>query len=206
MMNAESPSAELPPSKWIASNRSAFAIWDAFPVTTGHALIISRRPIADWWEATPGELTPRPESQFVCFAHDAALEDSPSPVRRGDPLLFERFSGSSDDDFIGGPVLMQTQTSAGTENHLMVPNSRNGKRVARLVSRLSQTDINPLAMRIRETFKRADVPVLYDFQFNQGNWSSGHVSLPNHTILFVLVCHSAEATGCDPPRRPLRES
>jgi superfamily II DNA or RNA helicase/HKD family nuclease/diadenosine tetraphosphate (Ap4A) HIT family hydrolase len=140
------------------------------------------------------ELTPRPESQFVCFAHDAALEDSPSPVRRGDPLLFERLSGSSDDDFIGEPALVQTRTSTGTETQLMVPDSSSGKRFARLVSRLSQTDINPLAMRIGETFKRADVPVLYGFQFNQGNWSSGHVSLPNHTILFVTLQKRQDAT------------
>ena len=133
------------------------------------------------------ELTPRPAGEFICFAHDAALEDSHSPVRRGDPLLFEWLSGSSHDGSIGEPVLVQTQTSAGTETQLTVPNSGSGKRVARLVSRLSQTDINPLAMRIGEAFKRADVPPLYGFEFNQGNWASGHVSLTNHAILFVTL-------------------
>lgn len=28
---------------------------DAFPVSPGHALIITRRPIATWWEATNDE-------------------------------------------------------------------------------------------------------------------------------------------------------
>ena len=56
-MSDESPFSAVLPSEWIASNRSAFAIWDAFPVAPGHALIVSRRLIADWWEATAGERT-----------------------------------------------------------------------------------------------------------------------------------------------------
>lgn len=52
-----SPFFEIPPSEHLAANRSAFAIYDAFPVTKGHALVISRRLIADWWEATPDERT-----------------------------------------------------------------------------------------------------------------------------------------------------
>ncbi|WP_168702510.1 DUF3427 domain-containing protein [Gordonia paraffinivorans] len=55
MNNPESPFADVPRSEWIASNRSAFAIWDAYPVTPGHALVISRREIQDWWVATPEE-------------------------------------------------------------------------------------------------------------------------------------------------------
>ena len=38
---------EIPQSDWIAANRSAFAVWDGYPVTPGHALIVSRRQISD---------------------------------------------------------------------------------------------------------------------------------------------------------------
>ncbi|MDH3022751.1 hypothetical protein BJF87_24810 [Gordonia sp. CNJ-863] len=51
----ESPFVDIPRSEWIASNRSAFAIWDAYPVSPGHALVISRREIEDWWVATAEE-------------------------------------------------------------------------------------------------------------------------------------------------------
>ena len=51
----DSPFLALPPERWIASNEHAFAIPDAFPVSPGHALIITRRPVATWWEATPEE-------------------------------------------------------------------------------------------------------------------------------------------------------
>ncbi len=55
MTTPESPFFEVPQADWIAANRSAFAIWDAHPVNPGHALVVSRRQISDWWEATPSE-------------------------------------------------------------------------------------------------------------------------------------------------------
>jgi diadenosine tetraphosphate (Ap4A) HIT family hydrolase len=31
------------------------SLWDGFPVAPGHALLIPRRHVADWFEATPEE-------------------------------------------------------------------------------------------------------------------------------------------------------
>lgn len=45
----------MPRDRYLAENRSAFAILDAFPVTEGHALVIPRRLISTWWEASPDE-------------------------------------------------------------------------------------------------------------------------------------------------------
>lgn len=50
-----SPFLDVPRDQWLAENRSAFAIFDAFPVTEGHALVIPHRRIATWWEASPDE-------------------------------------------------------------------------------------------------------------------------------------------------------
>ena len=57
MTSSESPFFEIPIAAWIDSNRSAFAVWDAFPVSAGHALVVTRRPLSTWWEATPEERT-----------------------------------------------------------------------------------------------------------------------------------------------------
>ena len=46
---------KISPTEHIAGNRLAFAVWDRFPVTEGHALVIARREVADWWGATPEE-------------------------------------------------------------------------------------------------------------------------------------------------------
>ncbi len=46
---------DLDPSNWVGSNELAFALRDGFPVSPGHTLVIPRRLIAEWWEATPAE-------------------------------------------------------------------------------------------------------------------------------------------------------
>jgi diadenosine tetraphosphate (Ap4A) HIT family hydrolase len=51
----ESPFLEVHSSEWIAANDLAFAIYDKFPVSTGHALVISRRLIATWFDASDAE-------------------------------------------------------------------------------------------------------------------------------------------------------
>jgi len=50
-----SPFLKVPESEWVASNAQAFAIRDRYPVSPGHTLVIPRRPVATWFEATPEE-------------------------------------------------------------------------------------------------------------------------------------------------------
>ncbi len=42
-------------SEWLYSNPLAFAIRDAFPVSPGHALVVTRRQVAGWFDATREE-------------------------------------------------------------------------------------------------------------------------------------------------------
>ena len=55
MPSGDSPFLAIPASEVLASNRSAFVIADRFPVSPGHALVVPRRVIATWWEATDEE-------------------------------------------------------------------------------------------------------------------------------------------------------
>jgi superfamily II DNA or RNA helicase/diadenosine tetraphosphate (Ap4A) HIT family hydrolase/HKD family nuclease len=50
-----SPFLAVPASEWLVANRSAFVIADRFPVSRGHALVVPRRVISTWWEATDAE-------------------------------------------------------------------------------------------------------------------------------------------------------
>jgi diadenosine tetraphosphate (Ap4A) HIT family hydrolase/HKD family nuclease len=54
-MSELSPFEQVPSERWIASNESAFALRDAFPVSPGHSLVITKRRIGTWWEATQAE-------------------------------------------------------------------------------------------------------------------------------------------------------
>jgi diadenosine tetraphosphate (Ap4A) HIT family hydrolase len=74
----------LPPSTWVASNALAFAVRDAFPVSPGHTLVVTRRVVPDWFSASEAEraavmelvervkrdldgATPRPDGYNVGF-------------------------------------------------------------------------------------------------------------------------------------------
>jgi superfamily II DNA or RNA helicase/diadenosine tetraphosphate (Ap4A) HIT family hydrolase/HKD family nuclease len=50
-----SPFLEIPRGEWIAANDLAFAVHDRFPVSPGHTLVITRRVVPTWWDATRAE-------------------------------------------------------------------------------------------------------------------------------------------------------
>lgn len=50
-----SPFLAIPESEWVAANALAFAIRDRYPVSPGHTLVIPRRQVATWFEATAEE-------------------------------------------------------------------------------------------------------------------------------------------------------
>src|SRR5262245_50853225 len=43
------------PERVFHAGELAFVLWDAHPVSPGHALIVPRRHVATWWNATPEE-------------------------------------------------------------------------------------------------------------------------------------------------------
>jgi superfamily II DNA or RNA helicase/diadenosine tetraphosphate (Ap4A) HIT family hydrolase/HKD family nuclease len=50
-----SPFLNAPRSAWIASNQLAFALPDQFPVSPGHTLVVTRRVVPSWFDATADE-------------------------------------------------------------------------------------------------------------------------------------------------------
>lgn len=49
------PFLDIPEQEWLASNDLAFAIFDRYPVTDGHRLVITRRVVPDWWACSADE-------------------------------------------------------------------------------------------------------------------------------------------------------
>jgi diadenosine tetraphosphate (Ap4A) HIT family hydrolase len=50
-----SPFLERTTSEWLASNDLTFAIRDAFPVSPGHTLVVTKRIVETWFDATAAE-------------------------------------------------------------------------------------------------------------------------------------------------------
>jgi len=49
------PFCDPPEDRIFAQDRLAIALWDGYPVSPGHALIIPRRHIPNWFDATESE-------------------------------------------------------------------------------------------------------------------------------------------------------
>jgi superfamily II DNA or RNA helicase/diadenosine tetraphosphate (Ap4A) HIT family hydrolase/HKD family nuclease len=50
-----SPFLAVPAGEWLCSNDLAFAIFDSFPVSSGHVLVTTRRIVETWFDATDAE-------------------------------------------------------------------------------------------------------------------------------------------------------
>ena len=54
-MNSGCPFCDPPENRIIYEDDGAVALWDGFPVSPGHSLIVPRRHVATWFEATQEE-------------------------------------------------------------------------------------------------------------------------------------------------------
>lgn len=55
MPSFDSPFLKRPESEWLCSTSLAFAIFDGFPVSPGHTLVITKRVVATWFDASLDE-------------------------------------------------------------------------------------------------------------------------------------------------------
>ena len=52
---APSPFVEVPEAEWVCANDLCFAIFDSYPVSPGHVLVITRRVVPTFFECTAAE-------------------------------------------------------------------------------------------------------------------------------------------------------
>ena len=159
-----------------------------------------------------------PSTQFVAVSRGESMAGGSDPIHHGDPLLFEWVRGVGREELQGSRVLVELNSKEGSSAVLKQLDKRAGQWllvsndpqvpviegtsdmtiVAKLVRRLSEAEISPLAKFIGERFKRDQIPPLFGTEYNPGNWQTGHVSLGQDVVLFVtLVKSSAMEFGSD---------
>jgi diadenosine tetraphosphate (Ap4A) HIT family hydrolase len=81
---ASSPFLDIPESQWIISNAHAFAVWDGFPVSPGHVLVVTRRFVTTWFDADQKEQAAVLELVNAVKKHlDATLPQKPDGYNVG---------------------------------------------------------------------------------------------------------------------------
>jgi len=55
MSDSPCPFCDLPADRMILQNPVVYAMWDGYPVSPGHVLVVTRRHVAGWAETTAAE-------------------------------------------------------------------------------------------------------------------------------------------------------
>ncbi|MBM3955800.1 MAG: HIT domain-containing protein [Planctomycetes bacterium] len=109
---APSPFLEVPEAEWVCANDLCFAIFDSYPVSPGHVLVITRRVVPTFFECTAAEqqalfalvgdvkalldrrLEPKPDGYNVGFNAGAAAGQTVPHVH---VHVIPRYAGDMDD-------------------------------------------------------------------------------------------------------------
>jgi diadenosine tetraphosphate (Ap4A) HIT family hydrolase len=80
--NPSCPFCTPQPNRIFLESDLILGLWDGFPVSPGHALLVPRRHVADWFDATADEqaaLTGAISRARMLIEERAALEGRPKP-------------------------------------------------------------------------------------------------------------------------------
>ncbi|KIN89565.1 DUF3427 domain-containing protein [Thauera sp. SWB20] len=149
-----------------------------------------------------------PARHFIARASGNSMNGGKNPIRDGDYLLLELVSPGNAGSITGSVMAIERQDRTGEDQYLLrvVTKQRDGSYVLvannpdyedihvtpemaeelRTLARLKAI-IDPLELAVGESFMREEIPSLFGAEFNQGNWNSGHVVLPERNAHVLLV-------------------
>jgi superfamily II DNA or RNA helicase/SAM-dependent methyltransferase/SOS-response transcriptional repressor LexA len=144
-----------------------------------------------------------PSRHFIARASGNSMNGGKHPIMDGDYLLLELISPAKAGSITGSVVAIERQDETGDNQYLLrVVTKRDGQYVLkannpeykdllatddmRTLARLEAV-LDPLDLRIGQSFYREDIPPLFGEQFNPGNWNAGHVVLHDQKAHVLLV-------------------
>jgi diadenosine tetraphosphate (Ap4A) HIT family hydrolase len=162
---APSPFLEVPEAKWVCANGLAFAIFDSFPVSPGHVLVITRRVVPTFFECTTAEqaalmelvgevkrllderLDPKPDGYNVGFNSGAAAGQTVPHVH---VHVIPRYAGDMGDPRGGGRHVILEKGNYLAAEKVWLTELQN--------LRGSPDSFHPKAWRIAACISRSFVP------------------------------------------------
>ncbi|WP_151704724.1 DUF3427 domain-containing protein [Nitrincola alkalilacustris] len=144
------------------------------------------------------------ERHFVARASGNSMNGGKSPILDGDYLLLEQITSGNAGSISNQAVAIERQDEAGDNQYLLrrVLKNADGSYTLRAqnpeypdliadenmvtFARL-KGKVDPLELFVGQEFMREDIPVLFDVEFNPGNWQSGHVVLNEQRAQILLV-------------------
>jgi len=110
MTDPSCPFCPPDPDRIIFEGERIYALWDAFPLTDGHALIVPRRHVASWFDATPEEqsemigalsrVKEKIEAEYAPAGYNMGINDGEAAGQTVDHLhlhVIPRYEGDVED-------------------------------------------------------------------------------------------------------------
>lgn len=147
-----------------------------------------------------------PARHFIAQASGDSMRGGKNPIHDGDYLLLELIDPENAGRITGETVVIERQEISGEDQYLLrgVTKTDDGRYVLKAANpdyedleaddsmrtraRLKAV-LDPLDITVGKNFMREDIPALFGYEFNPGNWNSGHVVLddiPAHVLLVTL--------------------
>ena len=154
---------------------------------------------------------------FLLVVRGESMSGGPDPLHNGDLVRMRWTKRRSVDELVGRRVLVELREHGQRSSVLKLLERVNDQFVLRstaegfddiagthamtvvgeLVGKVDPAAWDPIGRWVGQDFRRDAVPALLGLGYNPGNWQSGHVSLPDDTILFVTLEKEAGRTGED---------
>lgn len=145
-----------------------------------------------------------PNRHFIARASGNSMNGGKQPIHDGDYLLLERVTPESAGSITGSTMAIERHDEgAGAEYLLRVVNKTADGRYILKASNPAYSDleadptmrtfarlkgiVDPLDLAVGEHFMREEIPGLFGYEFNPGNWHAGHVVLDNPRVHVLLV-------------------
>ena len=144
-----SPFLQIDPDDWLAANELAFAVPDGFPVSPGHSLVVTRRLVPTFFDATPEE-----QAALMQLVADVRLllDDTLNPKPNGYNIGFN--SGDA-----AGQTVPHVHIHVIPRYHGDVPDPRGGVRFVIPDKANYLTPTNPSTSNTTEN-RHTDTPSL----------------------------------------------
>jgi diadenosine tetraphosphate (Ap4A) HIT family hydrolase len=189
---------DIDPSYWTASNDLAFAIRDRYPVSTGHTLVITKREVPTWFEATPeeqravmalvDEVKQALDREFTPAGYNVGFnagEAAGQTVMHLHVHVIPRYAGDMDDprggvrhvipgkgNYLAAAEPLATGGDADPFLRHLAPHLKSAQRIDILAAFVQQSGVDRLLPFLREALARGAAVRVLTGHYNEGTEGS----------------------------------
>lgn len=153
-----------------------------------------------------------PNKHFITNAKDHSMDGGQHPIKNNDLLLFEKITAESIESNHGKTIAIRRFDVTDDGQYLLRKVNKQGQGPHQLIAQNPDDQpimvndnmetfarfkaiVDPVDLYLHQTFLRTQIPALFGFKFNPGNWNSGYVSPKGQPDQFLFVTLNKRGHG-----------